>query len=68
MSTLDMVIVATIIVVFLLFGVVLAWGEYQTRNLSVPAKPREARLPPMATQPAAPTAANRERVEGSPLL
>ena len=35
----DAVIVAAIVAAFIVFAVVLAWGEYQTRHLSRPARP-----------------------------
>jgi hypothetical protein len=35
----DAIIVAAIIFAFIVFGIVLAWGEYQTRHLSRPDRP-----------------------------
>lgn len=38
MPTIDALIVAAIVIVFVAFGAVLAWGEYQTRHLNPPAR------------------------------
>jgi len=35
----DAIIIAAIVAAFIVFGMVLAWGEYQTRHLSRPDHP-----------------------------
>jgi hypothetical protein len=35
----DAIIIAAIVAAFIVFGMVLAWGEYQTRHLSRPDRP-----------------------------
>jgi hypothetical protein len=42
----DAVIVAAIVVAFVIFGVVLAWADYQTRNLARPAPQSAAKTKP----------------------
>ena len=43
MSILGIVCLSAIIVAFVLFAVVLAWGDYQTRDITHPAKERQRR-------------------------
>ncbi len=38
MPVIDALIISAIVVMFVVFGVVLAWGEYQTRNLRRPGR------------------------------
>jgi hypothetical protein len=38
MPTTDALIISAIVLMFIIFGVVLAWGEYQTRNLQRPVR------------------------------
>jgi len=38
MSSTDALIIAAIVAVFVAFGLVLAWGEYQTRDLGRPVR------------------------------
>ncbi|MDR3420638.1 MAG: hypothetical protein P4L80_05245 [Xanthobacteraceae bacterium] len=38
MPATDAVIIAAIVAAFIVFGAVLAWGDYQTRNLRRPAR------------------------------
>ena len=49
MSIVGIVCLSAIIGAFVLFAVVLAWGDYQTRDITHPGKMRSARR---ATQPA----------------
>ena len=41
MPTTDAVTIAAIVTAFILFGAVLAWAEYQTRNLPRPVARRD---------------------------
>ncbi len=42
MSTVGIVCLSAIVVSFVLFAAVLAWGDYQTRNITHPTKQRQA--------------------------
>jgi len=41
MSTVEIVSLSGIIMAFVVFAVVLAWGDYQTRHIKHPAKERQ---------------------------
>jgi hypothetical protein len=49
MSTVEIVSLGAIIGAFVAFAVVLAWGDYQTRNITHPVKQRQATQPGVAT-------------------
>jgi len=65
MPTTDALIVAAIVLVFIAFGVVLAWADYQTRNLRPSDRQRVAEVANKAgatavQSPSAPPARRKE--------